>query len=124
MTTGTTAIKSVGQTAATNFLSLVAGSHLSASSSRIYPLSEHDGATSGTPQPLQVLKTGPASSGPKKRAQRSLSIWLLDAVYYICPDCSLVQCSTILAGLLLTLLLTLLFLHLGGYWQSALTRRA
>lgn len=58
-------------------------------------------------------RSGTAKSKPAK----SFSAWLLDAIYFLCPDCSCCQCSTIAAGLLMAALLTLLFLHLGGYWS-------
>lgn len=42
----------------------------------------------------------------------------LDAIYFICPECSIIQCSAIAIGLLTSALLTILFLHLGGYWND------
>lgn len=43
---------------------------------------------------------------------------LIDAVFFVCPDCSYVQCSAIIIGLSVTVLLVLLFLYLGNYWSS------
>lgn len=42
---------------------------------------------------------------------------LLDAIYFICPECSVLQCSTIILGLMVSICLTLLFLYLAGYWD-------
>lgn len=46
---------------------------------------------------------------------------LLDAVYFVCPDCSVTQCSTIILGLLLSACLTVLFLYLGGFWDATVS---
>ena len=43
---------------------------------------------------------------------------ILDAIYFICPDCSCVQCSAIISGLLVVVILILVFLYVGGYWDS------
>lgn len=44
---------------------------------------------------------------------------LLDGIYFICPECSLIQCSSIALGLLASALLTCLFLYVAGYWQKS-----
>ena len=44
---------------------------------------------------------------------------LLDAIFFVCPDCSCVQCSAIFGGLLAAALLTAAFLYLGNYWSAA-----
>lgn len=69
--------------------------------------------------PLKVatpVKQQPAPSKP--RPPVSFKDRLLDAIYFLCPDCSLVQCSAILLGLMLTALLTVLFLYLGNFWSA------
>lgn len=58
-----------------------------------------------------------APNTDKTRPQKTFTSWLLDAIYFICPDCSCVQCSSIAGGFLLMILLTLLFLHLAGYFS-------
>lgn len=43
---------------------------------------------------------------------------ILDAIYFVCPDCTIVQCSAIISGLLLVAILTLLLLYFGNYWDT------
>lgn len=65
--------------------------------------------------------TGAQQQQPEKRRRPrdEASFWerLQEAVFVLCPDCTKVQCYTILAGLLLAVILTSLFLLWGGYWS-------
>lgn len=77
------------------------------------------------------IPSGSSSSRPKKpkqvlpqaqkfpyRNNKTSTQRLLDAIYFICPDCSILQCSTIILGLVVCIGLTLLFMYLGGYWET------
>lgn len=76
-------------------------------------------------QPLSTKKLAPSSVTGQKVIAKNIATSgdskvkdrLLDAIYFICPDCSCVQCSAIIAGLLTVAMLTLLFLYLGHYWD-------
>lgn len=68
-------------------------------------------------QPSDVLVV-PRNNNIYKRKQESCKDWLLDAIYFICPDCSCVQCSAIFLGLTTISCLIILFLYLGNYWET------
>lgn len=58
------------------------------------------------------------------KRERKFKDKLLDATYFICPDCSCIQCSAIIAGLIAAAILTTIFLYLGGYWDNNNDRNA
>ena len=60
---------------------------------------------------------GGSGKGGDRKKDKSCKSWCLDAIYFLCPDCSCVQCGTIAGGLLMASLLTVLFLYVGGYWK-------
>lgn len=72
-------------------------------------------------QQQQPKNKEPNNSTTYKR--RQLSTWdrLLDAIYFVCPDCSFIQCSAIFLGLLLASFLVVALLYFGNYWQRPLT---
>lgn len=64
-------------------------------------------------QAVKQQRTKLSDRKPPTKTER-----LLDAIYFVCPDCSVTQCSTIILGLLLSACLTILFLYLGGFWDT------
>lgn len=43
---------------------------------------------------------------------------LLDALYYVCPEYSWIHMTSIVIGAILTILLTIAFLHQGKFWHK------
>lgn len=92
-------------------------SSLSGSSSRVSVKLPSDaqaksyGNGSPTTSGKQVVKAQKILS-TSKRFRDSF----LDAIYLVCPECSLVQCSAIALGLLMAIILTLVLLFYGSYW--------
>lgn len=78
-------------------------------------------AKGATKKTASAKAVGP---GPSKRRPVSFLDRLLDGLYFLCPDCSLVQCSAIMLGLLMASILTVIFLYIGNYWSSLEPRPA
>lgn len=78
--------------------------------SKIQPIDTFKGKSSSRVTKVPTIKIAP----PKAFKDR-----LLDAIYFLCPDCSYIQCFTILLGLLVAAALTTILLHAGGYWTGS-----
>lgn len=58
-----------------------------------------------------------AKTHNKPAGLRRLKDTFFDAIYFISPECSCVQCSAIISGLITAIILILIFLYFGGYWD-------
>lgn len=105
------------------------GSILSLKSlSKVHPVNSNDHISkSSHPQHNPSVKDNPPTSAivppptETKKKQPSFGDRLLDALYFVCPDCSWIQCSGIFAGLLLVAILVVIFLYAGNYWSDIRT---
>lgn len=51
--------------------------------------------------------------------QTSVQDRFINGLYFLCPDCSWIQCSAIICGLISAAILTLILLYIGGFWYNA-----
>lgn len=63
-------------------------------------------------------KTSRTFDKAKNYRRISLRDRFLDAIYFIAPDCSCVQCLAILLGLTTVVILTFILLYSGGFWNQ------
>lgn len=77
--------------------------------SKVQPIDASQSVTNLRPKTVPTIKIAP----PKVVSCKDR---LLDAIYFLCPDCSYVQCCTILLGFVLAAALTVFLLYAGGYW--------
>jgi len=91
---------------------------LAKSISKVHPVDQDD----ATPEPVHVRSKHPNIPAPGRAITDSRRVSYLsclpDAIFFICPDCSLIQCSAILVGLILTIILVIAFLYAGNYWRK------
>lgn len=78
-------------------------------SSKIQPIGTFRGKSSSKVTKVPTIRIAP---------QKAFKDRLLDAIYFLCPDCSYIQCFTIFLGLLAAAALTVILLFAGGYWSK------
>lgn len=78
--------------------------------SKVQPINTSQGVTRKKSSTVPTIRIAPRKTVRFKDR-------LLDAIYFICPDCSYVQCCTILLGILMGAAFTAILLYAGGYWK-------